>query len=265
MQFLKRHYEKIILSIVLLGLATAAALMPIKVSTERQRMEERKQEIVGAKPGQYKPVNLTTNEKILARVQSPVKVQLFGQHNLFNPVKWQRRPDGTLIKIQRGDEIGMGAAKITAIKPLELKATFDDVEVSGTGDDLKYKVTLIRETDRPVKKNTRLIAPKGKNSLFAMHEVKGAPENPTAISILVEGDKEPITLVKGQPYSRVIGYSADFAYPPESIVKKDLHEKDTVTFAQETYNIVAINPNEVVFSASSNGKTSTLKLNPSGK
>ncbi|MDB6040227.1 MAG: hypothetical protein JWM99_4068 [Verrucomicrobiales bacterium] len=263
MQFLKRHYEKIILSIVLLGLATAAALMPIKVSTERQRMEERKQEIVGAKPGMYKPVNLSTNEKILARVQSPVKVQLFGQHNLFNPVKWQRRPDGTLIKIQRGDEIGMGAAKITAIKPLELKASFD--EVTGTGDDLKYTVTIIRETDRPVRKNIRQVAPKAKNNLFAMHEVKGPPENPTAISILVEGDKEPITLTKGQPYSRVVGYSADFAYPPESVVRKDLHEKDAVTFAQETYNIVAINPNEVVFSAKSNGKTSTLKLNPSGK
>ncbi len=263
MQFLKRHYEKIILSIVLLGLATAAALMPIKVSTERQRMEERKQEIIGAKPGMYKPVNLSTNEKVLARVQSPVKVQLFGQHNLFNPVKWQRRPDGTLIKIQRGDEIGMGAAQITAIQPLQLKVSFD--EVSGTGEDLKYTITMTRETDRPVRKNIRKVGAKDKNNLFAMHEVKGPPENPTEISIRVEGDKEPISLTKGNPYSRVIGYSADFAYPPENIVRKDLHEKDTVTFAQETYNIVAINPGEVVFSAKSNGKTSTLKLNPAGK
>ena len=263
MQFLKRHYEKIILSIVLLGLATAAALMPIKVSTERQRMEERKQEIVGAKPGVYKPIDVSTNEKILARVQSPVKVQLFGQHNLFNPVKWQRRPDGSLIKIQRGDEIGMGAAQITAIQPLQLKVSFDDV--SGKGEDLKYTITLIRETDRPARKNTRQVAPKGKNNLFSLLEVKGPPENPTELSLLVEGDKEPITVSKEKPYSRIIGYSADFKYEPESLVRKGLHEKDSVSFAQETYNIVAINPEEVVFSARSNQKQSTLKLNPAGK
>ena len=43
MQFLKAHYEKIILSVVLLGLLAAAALMPMKVSAEREKEEQRKE------------------------------------------------------------------------------------------------------------------------------------------------------------------------------------------------------------------------------
>ena len=40
MQFLKKHYEKVLLSIVLLGLAGAAAALPWQVSHERDRLEE---------------------------------------------------------------------------------------------------------------------------------------------------------------------------------------------------------------------------------
>ena len=41
MQFLKAHYEKVILSIVLVGLAALAALMPLRVAQERERQDAR--------------------------------------------------------------------------------------------------------------------------------------------------------------------------------------------------------------------------------
>ena len=71
MQFLKAHYEKIILSIVLLGLAAAAALMPIKVSKERDLAGERENSIVNRPVTPMKPVDLTTNALILARMEQP--------------------------------------------------------------------------------------------------------------------------------------------------------------------------------------------------
>ena len=260
MQFLKRHYEKIILSIVLVGLAVAAVLMPIKVASERQAMQARQDELINPpKVGALKPTDLSTNEKVLARVQAPVKVALFGQHNLFNPVKWQKRPDGGLIKIQTGGEIGIAAAKITAINPLHLRVSFDDVEVIGPGD-VKYTVSLLRESDRPPKKNIRSVAPKGKNNLFTLKDVKGPIDNPTGLEILLEGAKEPILVTKEKPHVEVIGYSCDLRYEPENVTRKGMIKGDAVSFAQETYNIVAIQPTEVVMSAKSNGKQSILKL-----
>ena len=40
LDFIKAHYEKVILSVVLIGLAAAAALMPMKVSAEQGVMEQ---------------------------------------------------------------------------------------------------------------------------------------------------------------------------------------------------------------------------------
>ncbi|MGV3773072.1 MAG: hypothetical protein ACO1QB_09240, partial [Verrucomicrobiales bacterium] len=54
MEFLKQHYEKIILSVVLLGLAAAAALMPMKVSEEKEKETARKEQLM---PSTVKPID----------------------------------------------------------------------------------------------------------------------------------------------------------------------------------------------------------------
>src|SRR5262245_60360567 len=112
MEFVKAHYEKIILSAVLLGLAAAAALMPIKVSQEKQRAEERQSSIINRKVDPLKQIDLTTNAIMLARLEQPVKFKYGGEHNIFNPVRWQKRPDGGLLK---GSETGVNALKVTDI------------------------------------------------------------------------------------------------------------------------------------------------------
>ena len=81
----------------------------------------------------------------------------------------------------------------------------------------------------------------------------GPPEAPTALTLLLEGDKEPITITKEKPYERVVGYSAELFYEPEKL-KKTVKVKDDMTFGGETYNIVAIDRNEVTVSARSNKK-----------
>src|SRR6188508_3029863 len=98
MQFLKTHYEKIVLSIVLLGLAAAAAFMPMRVSQEREKEEERQTILLPRTVKPLQPIDFTTNASSLARLDQPMRIKMGGEHNLFNPVRWQKRPDGGVIK-----------------------------------------------------------------------------------------------------------------------------------------------------------------------
>jgi hypothetical protein len=258
MRFLKAHYEKIILSIVLLGLAAAAALMPMKVSEERRKEEDRKMQLIGKKVNPFPPIDMSTNQQTLARLDKPEKVKLSGEHNLFNPVRWQKTPTGDLIK---GSVAGLNAVKITAINPLKLKIAYDGTSGSTQENNLKYVIGVTKETDRSGKQR-RTATPGTANPIFKLESINGPPENPTDLTILLSKETEPITITPTQPYERVIGYSADLDYPPENLKKKNLRVKDELSFGGETYTVVAITQNEVVLSAKSNKKQTTIELKP---
>lgn len=264
MDFVKKHYEKLVLSVVLLGLAGAAAYLPFKVSAEKDKMQARKDELL---PPSVKPmprVNLTTNEAVIQRLTQPVHFKLEGNHNLFNPVRWQQKPDGGLIKVQTGRETGAGALVITRIEPLKLIITFDDVV--GSNDNVRYKVSVTKQTDKNARPSSRTISKGTKiKDLFTVLDVKGPPEAPTEILLRLDGDEEPISLSKEMPFNKILGYSADLRYEgkDEQMSKKGLRVKDTLTLANEAYNIVAITQREVVLSASSNAKQTTIRANAS--
>src|SRR3954462_3893553 len=107
MEFLKKHYEKLILSLVLLGLAAVAATLPMKVKQEKEREEQRKNDLINPVVKPFPPVDLSTNMQVLEKVKSPIHFDIAGKHNLFNPVQWQERPDKSWIKIQTGNEVGL--------------------------------------------------------------------------------------------------------------------------------------------------------------
>jgi hypothetical protein len=264
MEFLKQHYEKLILSVVLLGLAAAAALMPMKVSQEKDKETERKEQLIPKTVKPIEEVDITTNKMILQQLDHPPDLQLSGGHNVFNPVKWQKRPDGSYIKIQTGEEVGLNAWKVTEITPLVLRVTFDDVLNPGA-DNQKYQVSLLRETEKNPRPNIRTAAVGDKNNIFSIQEVKGPAENPTAIVVLLAGEKQPITVSRGKPYERIIGYSANLFYEAEKLPRKSVRAKDKFIVGGETYNIVAINANEVVMSVESNKKQRVLQYSPAQK
>ena len=65
MEFLKKHYEKIILSVVLLGLGGAVGYLLWKIPSEREALETKRIGII-SKPVKALPeLNLTTNEAAL--------------------------------------------------------------------------------------------------------------------------------------------------------------------------------------------------------
>jgi len=258
MRFLKAHYEKIILSIVLLGLAAAAALMPMKVSEERQKENDRKSELIDKKVKPFPPVDLSTNEQVLARLDKPDKVRLSGEHNLFNPVRWQRNPDKSLMK---GSAAGLNAVKVTAITPLKLKVSYEGTAGSVAENSLKYMIAVTKETDK-AGKQTRTGNVGSKNALFKIEGINGPPENPTEVTILLDKETEPITITPTQPYERVIGYAADIFYEPDKLTKKNLRPRDEIAFGGETYNVVAITQNELILSAKSNKKQTPIEFKP---
>lgn len=270
MQFIKKHYEKVVLSIVLLGLAVAAALLPLRVKNERDRLDEIvRNSTVRVKAKPFKPLDdwLSTNKTALARLDAPINLELSGPHNLFNPVQWKKMTDGRLVPIRTGSELGPGALKIVAIKELLLRVTFDEVTQSTTpGDPPKYKVTVLRQTERNPRPDTRQVSMTTPHlNIFELIRVQGPTNEPAALVIKLKDDLEPIVVPKDKPFERVEGYAADMTYPPSKQPLNNKRRGDEIKLEGDTerYKIVAITRNEVVLSADSNKRRTIIKYNAS--
>ena len=270
MQFLKKHYEKVLLSIVLLGLAAAAAALPWQVSHERERLEEISRNLtvkVKAKPFQPLDEWLTTNKAVVARLEAPLNLELAGPHNLFNPVIWKKMPDGRFLPIRTGSEMGPGAVKIAQMRELMLNISFAGVLPSSSpGDPPRYQVIISKETDSNPRPQTRTISMSTpRNDLFELVGVQGSTNDPTALILKLKDDYETITIPADKPFSRQIGFAADLVYPPGKQTLNNKRLDDTIRLEDdpETYKIVAINRNEVVLSANSNKRRTVIKQNAS--
>lgn len=272
MQFLKKHYEKVLLSIVLLGLAAAAAALPWQVSRERDRLEEiRRNLTVKVKPKPFKPLDdwLSTNRTVLARLESPLNIELSGQHNLFNPVPWKKLPGSgnQIVPIRTGDELGPGAVRIAKIHALSLSVSFKAVEAGAeAGAPAKYVVSIQRDTDRnprPTTRTTSMATPR--NDLFELLSVEGPTNQPTALVIKLKERNEAIRVAHDEPFVYIVGYAADLVYPPGKQTFNNKRKDDQIRLDDdpELYKIVAITSDEVVLSADSNKRRTVIKKNAS--
>lgn len=258
MQFFKKHYEKVLLSIVLLGLAVAAAALPLQVSRVQSYLETKRTEIQRTPPKPFEGVDLSTNRAVIKRLAGTVDLNFSEPHNLFNPVQWKKRPDGTYVKIPSSQMTGPAGLVINKIDELNLTITFDSVDKSGGP---RYGFIITREGD-PTPRRRQTAKLNERNSLFTLEQVAGPPEAPTGFKMRLKDEKDSITIQADKPYVRIIGYEAELRHPihGQTYTKR---AKDTIRFPgdSETYKIVAITQNEVVLSASSTGKRTKLTLN----
>ena len=270
MEFLKRNYEKILLSVILLALAVVAFWLIIQVGAEREKLKEAEAGVTPATHKKITPVDTKKAQATLDRVRDPGEFALPLQHRLFNSMKWVRQPDGKIQKISSSDKIGIPALKITNITPLNLIISFNAVS-DPTGNP-RYQVGVTREAairpvDRkPVVKNfgptSRFVI--DTNITLTMKEVRGPPAEPTALVMeMIEGGAEPadITFTKNAPFTKVAGYEVDARYDLENKTFTKKRLGDPLFFNGETNNIVAITNNQVVVS-SQYGKRFTLKYAP---
>lgn len=260
MEFLRKHYEKVIFSAVLVGLAVVVAYMLFRIEDERKFLEDKRAGIQ-AKKRAYTPLNLAAYDAALTRAKQPTKLTLSGPHNVLNPVLWQERPDGTRIKVVTGTEVGPGAAVVANITPLRTIISLEGI--SGTS----YHVGVVREASRNpaerrmVKRYVSTNSPK--TDFFALKEVKGPADNPEAL-ILVLSERlsetgETVTIAKDRPFIRNDAYTADLKYDVEGLTFNRLRDGDTVSFGGEDYS-VEIKADAVILSAKSSTKRTILKF-----
>jgi len=259
MDFLKKHYEKLILGLVLLGLAGAAAFLPIKISSEKTDLQTAKDKVLSPKPLPLAPLDLTAAEAAVKLMATPQLINFSEPNKLFNPMPWQKTPDGRMIPQTK---VGPTALTVTNIVPLYLKLTLDQVTVLDTV--AKYVIGVENQAaakapDRRKKEKYSIL--NAKNEVFTLISVKGSPNDPSQLVATLNDTGEQAIISKDKPFQRVDGYMADLKYELERKSWINRRVGQTLTFNGEEYNIVAINQNEVVLSAR-NQKKWTIKYNP---
>jgi hypothetical protein len=277
MEFIKRNYEKIILSLVLLGLVGALAFMPVVIFYDQQQMTDAKNNVTHPHVVPLSPLDLSREDTVLDRLKSPYDLDFSTTNKLFNPVQWQKDKNGALIKITTGHETGPGAAVIAKITPLYFLITLDSVMTNELGE--RYALSIedqsaaipVQRRKRPHfaskgKGNDTVVDKSvgGKNEGFTLVDVKGPPENPDQLVLKLADTGAEVTLSKDNPFRRVDAYSADLKYdldkPPYSGM--GLRVGDHLAFAGDDYNVIAIDESGVILLSLSNQKKYTLRYAP---
>lgn len=262
MDFLKKHYEKILLGVVLLGLVGAMAFLPFLILHDRNVLDETSTGIISHRVRPLPPLEMTEQSNAIERLQLPYHLNFETTNRLFNPVEWQKAVNGALIKLENGNEVGPQAARITKITPLYFILTLDSVETNEFG--ARYVIGVERQAAAAAWQRARrqhYASVGDKNDAFTILAANGPPGNPTQLILRLTDSGERVTLSPNQPFRRVDGYMADLKYGPEGINWHEQRVGDDLRFYGDDYIIVAINQNEVVLSAKSNQKKTTLIYN----
>jgi hypothetical protein len=260
MDFLKKHYEKIILGIVLVGLLGALGVLPFFISSEKEKLTALTTEVTNPRPKALTNLNVAPIEQALKRAAAPATIDFGPPNRLFNPMPWQKVSD----RIIPVDKIGPMRLAVTNIVALHLKLSLDSVRESESGP--KYVIGMEDEaatlpSQRTKKQVVCTLNQSSKSEPFTIVEVKGKPEDPTQLVIEMKDTRERGIIAKDQPFKRVGGYMADMYYDLEKkpFTKRRVNSQPPLSFSGEEYNIVAITQNEVVLAAKSNGKKWTIK------
>jgi flagellar basal body-associated protein FliL len=259
MDFLKKHYEKILLGVVLVGLAGALVYMMFKVGSEKQSIEALITSLTNPKVQALSNLDMTVSEATLKRMATPAMFDYSAPHRLFNPMAWQKKEDGHIIPQEK---VGPSALQVTNITPLYLRISLDNVTLSDT--NARYtigvqKEAAVRSQDRG-KKET-YCAVNAKTDTFIVKAAQGKPDDLATVKLTLELNDtgEAAVIATNKPFARVDGYMADLRYPLENRPPWLARRIGaTLTFNNEDYKIVAINQDEVTLSAP-NQKKWTIK------
>lgn len=263
MEILRKHYEKIILSVVLLGLAAAAAFLPLKVASVRRDLETVTQDVMRKPVKPLPPLDLSTNMAALQRLMNPPKAT-FGSpgHNVFNPIQWRRKDQNSPLIPQ--EQFGLSSLVVTNITPLHLRIEFKGArERVRETDDIRYDFVITREyaTNAPAQKPApRIVSLGGKTEVFILKDVVGPPENPEAVVLELLDFKKTVTVPKDGVFTEVIAYSADLRYEAENKLFPKQRAGAKLNLSGNSYNIVAIGADAVTLEDAQTKKRTTIPL-----
>jgi len=81
MEFIKKHYEKVVLGLVILGLAASAALLPFIISGKKERLRKFREDLTNPKVKELDPLDMTVQDVAWKRAQDIYVLDLTTKHN----------------------------------------------------------------------------------------------------------------------------------------------------------------------------------------
>ncbi len=261
MQFLKKHYEKILLGAVLASLVGVLVFMLFFIAADKQAMEEHVNDIINLSVKPLPDLDLTDKNAAVTRLQSPLVMDLETGNKVFNPFEWVKTQDNLLVR--KDTKTGPQMAVVANITPLYLVLTLDSVMTNELGS--RYVIGVERQaatTASKRHKQQRYVSSGDKNDAFQLIEVKGAPENPDALFLKLLDTGEVAALTHDKPFRRVDAYSADLRYDPEKKVFHGLRIGSQVSFNGTDYQVADLNQNELDLQDQSNQKKTPLPFAP---
>ncbi|HEY3763375.1 MAG TPA: hypothetical protein VGN23_16640, partial [Verrucomicrobiae bacterium] len=251
----KRNYEKIILSIVLLGLVGVAGFLPVLIGSDQDTMKNFVYMLTNPRVVQLPDLDTSNQDAVISRIKSTNTLDLSTTNRLFNPVIWQKNKEGGLIKVVSGNEVGGGAVVVSKITPLYFEVTL--LAVITNEATPTYQISVENQaSDVPAKRRAQshYISLEEKTGGLQLKNVKGPATNPTELDIHLTDSGQNITVAPGTSYRRVDGYVVDLKYPPENLTFNGQRVGAQLNFAGDQYNIIAIDENDVILLAQSNQK-----------
>jgi len=262
MDFLKKHYEKILLGLVLAGLVGALVFMPFYIAADNHAMSDLTESVVN-KPGkELPPLDLSGPSAVTARLRANYNLDLESSNRLFNPMEWQKNADGNMIPV--AGHVGSQMVIVTNITPLYLIVTLETVTTNEIG--ARYGIGVEKQGDKklPNRRHQLKNVAKGDkaNDTFTLLDVKGAPENPDALVLKLVDSGEVISITHDKAYRRIDAYSADFRYDPEKKVFRARRVGDKVSFNGTDFTVVGVTQDSLTLEDQSNQKKTTRPFTP---
>jgi hypothetical protein len=263
MDFLKKHYEKILLGLMLAGLIGVLVFMLFYIASDKADMANKRDSLINPRVKALTNLDLTLQDSAIARLKAAYSLDLETTNKLLNPMEWQQALDKSLIPAAK--KTGLQVAVVTNITPLYLIVSLDSTTTNELGARYVVKVehqAAANPTKRHPSAHYVSIGEKA-NDAFALLEVKGAdPANPDALVLKLVDTGEVVTISKDKPYRRVDAYAADFRYDPERKVFHGKRIGDKFSFGGVDYAVVEVNQNELILSDQSNQKKTSLRFVP---
>ena len=262
MEFLKKHYEKILLGLVLAGLVGALIFMPFYIASDNQAMNDVTESIINKSGTELTNLDLTAQTTVAARLHGNYNLDLETANRVFNPLEWQKAPDGSLILAS--SHVGPQMIVVTNISPLYLILTLDSVTTNEVG--ARYAIGVEKQAEKLAAKRhhvPRFVSKGDKaNETFALVDIKGAPENPDELVLKLVDTGDLVSVSKDKPYRRIDAYAADFRYDLEKKSFHGLRVGDKAAFNGASYIVVGVSQDELILEDPSNHKKTTRPFAP---
>ncbi len=275
MDFLKNHYEKIVLSLVLIGLAAVGVWLALQAMAFRGTIEATN----ALQPQPSPPGGIAeTNQffEALTNSKTPRRVDFDGDHKIFNPEKILKNPRTRMVL--PANDLGPKAIEVLKIRPLYLRTK---LEMKKVRDRITINLHYLSEfeagryatrwnrTSLKAEKKIRMSSPLARMRQMQMlvNSVNMTPETPEQMSAELEftiGAGLPqIIVLKGEEESKIaLEYEADLHYPPdpENDEFKNVRKDKPLVFGGDTNTVMQVSSNAITLRALSNFKRTIRKL-----